>query len=99
MVITMAKMVEISASDLERYRALVANIDLSETQKDEVISIIRQMMIAFVDQAFGVDPTQLAVKIHRDDSFQEDSIRANYHAIPDDSLIGSNDTGIGMKEI
>ncbi|MEC3949297.1 hypothetical protein [Sphingobium sp. HWE2-09] len=92
----MANSVEHSSVDLERYRALVAGIDLSQASKDEVIRIISRMMGAFVDQAFGVDPTHLSMKLRQYDSFHADSEHAILPTIPDDDVnTKTNGSGIG----
>jgi hypothetical protein len=44
--------------DLEKYRKHVTGIDLPQSQKDEVISIVFKVMQTFVDRAFGVNPAQ-----------------------------------------
>lgn len=61
MVIAMNDIVNVTAKDMDRYRALVADIDgMSESQRDEVIKIVLLMMQASIDIAWGVHPVQLA---------------------------------------
>jgi hypothetical protein len=61
MVIVMNAIVSVSSSELERYRALVADMEgLTDAQKDEAIEIVVGMMQAFVDAAWGQHPVQLA---------------------------------------
>ncbi len=47
--------------DYEKYRPLVAEFDLTDEQKDELIDTVWSMMKSFVDASFGDDPVQLAV--------------------------------------
>ena len=51
----------ISASDMERYRAIVSTIDVPDAQKDEMIGIVFSMMQHFTTMAFGLDDTQLSL--------------------------------------
>ena len=43
---------------MQRYRALVSSIGVSDDAKDEVIRIVGSMMQDFVDRAFGEHPAQ-----------------------------------------
>ena len=52
-------MLEITPTDMQRYRALVSSIGVSDDAKDEVIRVVRSMMQDFVDRAFGDHPVQL----------------------------------------
>ena len=47
--------------DYEKYRPLVAEFDLTDEQKDELIDTVWSMMKSFVDASVGDDPLQLAV--------------------------------------
>jgi hypothetical protein len=59
MVIGMNVVVSITSAEMERYRAIVADIDgMSESQKEEAIIIVVNMMQAFVDAAWGQHPVQ-----------------------------------------
>lgn len=51
----------ISASDMERYRAIVSTIDVPDAQKDEMIGIVFSMMQHFAAMAFGLEDTQLSL--------------------------------------
>lgn len=63
MVIAMNDIVNVTAKDMDRYRALVADIDgMSDLEKEEAIGIVVNMMRAFVDAAWGVHPEQLVLK-------------------------------------
>ena len=49
----------IPTSDLERYRQIVASVNVSPERKDEMIAIIYQMMRHFTDIAFGLSDAQI----------------------------------------
>lgn len=44
--------------DFDKYRSLVAELDLTDEQKDELIQTLWSIMGSFVDRAFGNDPVQ-----------------------------------------
>ncbi len=59
MVIVMNVVVSVTSAEMERYRAIVADIDgMSDSQKEEAIIIVINMMQAFVDAAWGQHPVQ-----------------------------------------
>jgi hypothetical protein len=59
MVIGMNVVVDVTSAEMERYRALVADIEgMSDAQKDDAIMIVVNMMQAFVDAAWGQHPVQ-----------------------------------------
>jgi len=59
MVIGMNVVVSVTSAEMERYRAIVADIDgMSDSQKEEAIIIVINMMQAFVDAAWGQHPVQ-----------------------------------------
>lgn len=59
MVIGMNVVVSVTSAEMERYRAIVADIDgMSDSQKEEAIMIVINMMQAFVDAAWGQHPVQ-----------------------------------------
>lgn len=49
----------IPTSDLERYRQIVASVNVTAERKDEMIAIIFQMMRHFTDMAFGLTDAQI----------------------------------------
>jgi len=49
----------IPTSDLERYRQIVASVNVSTERKDEMIAIIYRMMHHFTDIAFGLSDAQI----------------------------------------
>lgn len=63
MVSSMSLKDEFNSSDITRYREIIADIDLPEKQKDEVIFVVQRIMQSFVDLAFQVDPTQMTIKV------------------------------------
>jgi len=50
-----------SLEDLREYLPCLANTDLSETQKLEMLRTVWSIMSTFVDLAFGADPVQQAL--------------------------------------
>jgi len=69
----MGRPLDLTAEDLARYRTIIGGIEMSDEQKDEVILIVRDIMKSFVQQAFGLDPTSLAMKGELTNSFQDAS--------------------------
>lgn len=53
--------INIEADKLEKYRDLIAGLDIEDPRKDEMIEIIVNIMQAFVDNAFGIGGSQLAL--------------------------------------
>ncbi|WP_283419121.1 hypothetical protein [Sphingopyxis sp. Geo48] len=66
-------MLDIKPETLARYREIIAHIDVPMERKDEMIRMVVTMMQSFVDAAFGVDPTQLALAAKLSKSFQNAS--------------------------
>ena len=52
--------------DMDKYLPMVEDYDLPDAEKRELILAIWSIMEAFVDRAFGIDPTAIAL-----DSAQE----------------------------
>lgn len=44
--------------DIEKYLPMTSGLDMSRTQKEEMIRIVWGLMESCVDQAFGVHPVQ-----------------------------------------
>ncbi len=63
-------MLEIKPERLAHYREYLVDLDVSDERKDEVIRTLASFFHTLIDQAFGVDPVQLAVKDRLSDSFQ-----------------------------
>lgn len=55
--------------DLEKYRQLVADIDMPESDKDELIGIVADIMAHFVDAAFGQTSEQITLEQRKDRPF------------------------------
>ena len=68
---------EIRPDKMDRYREIVAKIDISQDRKDDVIRSVANLLQAFIDKAFGVDPVQLATQDRLSDSFQTAASHAN----------------------
>lgn len=63
-------MLEIKPERLAHYREYLVDLDVPDERKDEVIRTLASFFQSLIDQAFGVDPVQLAVKDRLSDSFQ-----------------------------
>ena len=61
---------EIKPNRLAHYREFLADLDVPDERKDEVIRTLASFFQSLIDRAFGVDPVQLAVKDRLSDSFQ-----------------------------
>jgi hypothetical protein len=59
--------------DIERYRAHLDGLDLSEAQAAELLQTLGSILSAFVDQAFGVDSVLLARPQHQDGTAETDA--------------------------
>jgi hypothetical protein len=82
MVVVMKTVVTVNPERLNHYRSLVADIDgLSDDARDEIISIIVNMMQAFVDAAWGRHPIQLALAERDDFASQCDKICDSFEAL------------------
>lgn len=68
-------MLEIKPERLAHYRKLLADLDAPMERKDDVIRTLASFFQSLIDQAFGVDPVQLAVKDSLSKSFQSASRR------------------------
>ena len=55
--------------DLKKYRQLVADIDMPESEKDELIGIVADIMAHFVDAAFGQTSEQITLEQREDKAF------------------------------
>lgn len=52
--------------DLERYRQFVADVDMPDSDKDELIGIVVKIMAHFVDAAFGETSEQIILDARAD---------------------------------
>ncbi len=55
--------------DLKKYRQLVADIDMPESEKDELIGIVADIMAHFIDAAFGQTSEQITLEQREDRAF------------------------------
>lgn len=70
----------LTPEEMDDLRKEMASLAISDASKNELIHIIDNIVISFVDQAHGLGPVQLSL-----------SSRANKHfQIPTNMLIGSN---------
>jgi len=56
--------------DFDTYMPMLAELDLTDDQKRELIEIIWDILENFVDRAFQIDPTQSAMRVAFNDSSQ-----------------------------
>lgn len=70
-------MLEIKPERLAHYRKLLAELNAPMERKDDVIRTLASFFQSLIDQAFGVDPVQLAVKERLSKSFQSAACRDN----------------------
>jgi hypothetical protein len=68
---------ELSPDKLDRYRAIIVDIDASAERKDDVIRTLAGIMQNFIDAAFGVDPVQLVIQSKLSQTFQNASIHGS----------------------
>jgi hypothetical protein len=66
---------------MDRYRQLVAGIDMPDKQKDELIDIVHALMAHFVDSAFGVQTDHISLESRK---------KSRFHAAFDHARIGTN---------
>jgi len=72
--------------DYDKYRPLVAELDLTEEERDELIYTVWSMMRSFVEASFGEGPTQLAVDQNENKNGRETRNRVEYEKLEDDDL-------------
>ncbi|MCA0373908.1 MAG: hypothetical protein LCH83_13780 [Proteobacteria bacterium] len=94
---------DLSETKRDKYRALVENINTCPSKKDEMISLVRSMMQAFVNAAFGEDSVQIVLDKRLKDSFQNATINVKtsdietveqcreISIVPDDPEIGGDE--------
>lgn len=68
-------MLEIKPERLAHYRKLLADLDVPMERKDDVILTLASFFKSLIDQAFGVDPVQLAGRERLSKSFQSAASR------------------------
>lgn len=62
-----------AATDAREYLPYLADTNLSEDQKLELLQTLRSILSAFVDQGFGVDSVLLARPQHQDGTAETDA--------------------------
>lgn len=94
---------EIEVNKMAKYRSIVEKLDVPENKKDEMISLVRSMMQAFVNAAFGEDSVQIILDKRLKDSFQNAAINVKtsdieaveqcreISIVPDDPKIGGDE--------
>lgn len=60
MVIDMKQTVQTRNQQLEEYRQILARVNISDKEKDEVIRVVEGIMQAFVDAAFDINPLKIS---------------------------------------
>lgn len=90
-------MLEIRPDKMDRYREIVAKIDVPQDRKDDVIRSVAHLLQAFIDKAFGVDPVQLATQDRLSDSFQTAASHANLGHRQDAVRVDLDDEGAITK--
>lgn len=80
----------LQGSEYAAYRALISDVELTDKDKDEIIAIVRSIMQTFVDQAFELDPVQLATRSQDVDSIQSFTICARLPG-PEDARRASSE--------
>lgn len=61
---------ELKPDQVDRFRAIIADVNVPDDRKDEIIHIIAAWMRGFVDRAFGLDSVQLVRLSKLTDAFQ-----------------------------
>jgi hypothetical protein len=86
-------------ADLEKYRPLLARLNMPEAREDELIHIVYRIVESFVDRAFGLDSTQLAraVAIRKSSENRRIPARIEAYSINDETRISAARNG-GAKE-
>ncbi|OCC22357.1 hypothetical protein MB02_17130 [Croceicoccus estronivorus] len=59
----------LTPEQMERYRKCVADIDIPDHEKDELIGIVAQIMAHFVDAAFGETSEQFILSARENGAF------------------------------
>mgnify|MGYP000533662072 CR=1 FL=1 len=83
--------------DLERYRQYVADVDMPESQKDELIGIVANIMAHFVDAAFGETPEQIILEQRENSAFVSASDCGKLPRIPEKETIDDRSKSTGQQ--
>ena len=90
-------MLEIRPDKMDRYREIVAKIDVPQDRKDDVIRSVANLLQEFIDKSFGVDPVKLATQDRLSDSFQTAASHANLGHRQDAARVDLDDEGAITK--
>ncbi|MEP2987845.1 MAG: hypothetical protein ABJN65_18100 [Parasphingorhabdus sp.] len=83
--------------DLERYRQYVADVDMPEAQKDELIGIVANIMAHFVDAAFGETSEQIILGNRENSALESASDCGKLPKIPENQMMKSECKSTGRK--
>jgi hypothetical protein len=67
----------LTPEELDALRKEMVSLAMSDARKDELIHIIDNIVISFVDQAMGTDPVQLSLSVRANKQFQIDRKNGN----------------------
>lgn len=73
----------LTPEEFERYRQCVADIDLPDAEKDELIGIVAQIMAHFVDAAFGETSEQIILSARENGAFPSSAECGKLSDIPE----------------
>jgi hypothetical protein len=74
--------VHIEPERLIAYRELIDGLDIEDHRKDEMIGIVVSVMQAFVDNAFGISGSQLAIA--------KGDLKASFQSVASDKVQNRN---------
>lgn len=83
----------LTPEQMERYRKCVADIDIPDHEKDELIGIVAQIMAHFVDAAFGETSEQFILDARANSHFQNNRDDAILGLFQSDESIDPDDGG------
>lgn len=69
----MGKLVETNSERMARYRSLVCDVQIPDTQKDELILLVGHFMRNAIHRAIGKDPVQLVLDDRKSFNSHQDS--------------------------
>ena len=77
----------LTPEEFERYRQCVADIDLPDAEKDELIGIVAQIMAHFVDAAFGETSEQIILSARENGAFPSSAECGKLGDIPENQRV------------
>lgn len=84
--------------DLERYRQFVAEIDMPDADKDELIGIVADIMAHFVDAAFGQTSEQITLEQREDSALPHHAAHGKLSETQEKQTIEGKCKRIGLDE-